>query len=117
LSAEQAGRVRANLQAQAKIRGTGNVAKAVAADAAFHAQFVEFLGNREISRVMDRLRERMQRVITRVFHLAPARIDASCDEHAAIAAAVLAGDGGKAADLVARHLDAGKRLILSPRDG
>jgi DNA-binding GntR family transcriptional regulator len=117
LTAGQADRVRANLQAHAKLCGTGNVAKAVAIDAAFHAQFVEFLGNREISRVMDQLRERMQRVITRVFHLSSGRIDDSCDEHAAIAAAVIDGNGGRAVDLITRHLQLGKRLILSPRDG
>jgi DNA-binding GntR family transcriptional regulator len=117
LSADQAARVRANLQAQARLRGTGPVAKAVAADAAFHAQFIDFLGNREISRVLDQMRERMRRVITRVFHLSPARFDASCDEHTAIAAAVLAGDGDRAVDLLSRHLEQGKRLILSPRDG
>jgi DNA-binding GntR family transcriptional regulator len=117
LSAEQTARVRANVRTQARIRGSGNVTKAVASDAAFHAQFVEFLGNREISRVMDQLRERMQRVITRVFHLSSARIDASCDEHAAIAAAVLDGNGNRAVDLITRHLDMGKQLILSPRIG
>jgi DNA-binding GntR family transcriptional regulator len=117
LTSEQVDRVRANLRTQAKIRGSGNVAKAVAADAAFHAQFVEFLGNREISRVMDQLRERMQRVITRVFHLSSARIDASCDEHAAIAAAVLDGDGSRAVNLINQHLEMGKRLVLSPRHG
>jgi len=117
LSADQAARVRANLQAQARLRGTGHVAKAVATDAAFHVQFIDFLGNREISRVLDQMRERMRRVITRVFHLCPARFDASCDEHTAIASAVLAGEAGRAVDLLTRHLEHGKRLILSPRDG
>ncbi len=84
-------------------------------DAAFHAQFVEFLGNREIPRVYDQLRERMQRGITQVFHLSPARIGTSYAEHEAIAAAVLDGRGGEAADLITQHLERGKRLILSPR--
>jgi DNA-binding GntR family transcriptional regulator len=57
----------------------------------------------------------MQRVVTAVFQISPGRIDTSCDEHRAIAEAVLGGDGRRAADLIARHLELGKRLILSPR--
>jgi DNA-binding GntR family transcriptional regulator len=115
LTADQVARVRANLAAQARLARSGNVAKAVELDAAFHAQFVEFLGNGEILRVIVQLREKMQRVITQVFRLCPARIATSYDEHAAIAAAVIAGDGNRAADLLVRHLELGKRLILSPR--
>ncbi len=76
---------------------------------------MEFLGNGEIMRVIVQLREKMQRVITQVFRICPARMDGSLDEHAAIAAAVLDGDGARAAELIARHLELGKRLILSPR--
>ena len=115
LTAEQAARVRANLRAQARACGTGDAAEGVELDAAFHAQFVEFLGNREIVRVMDQLRERMQRVITQVFHISPARLRSSYDEHTAIATAVIDGHGEKAAALVTEHLERGKRLILSPR--
>jgi DNA-binding GntR family transcriptional regulator len=115
LTPVQVAQVRANLRAQAKLRGTGDVAAGVEADAAFHTQFVEFLGNREILRVVVQLREKMQRVVTQVFRLSPGRIEASYDEHAAIAAAVIDGKGAQAAELVVRHLELGKRLILSPR--
>jgi DNA-binding GntR family transcriptional regulator len=115
LTAEQVARVRENLQAQARLRGTGDVAKGVALDTAFHTQFVEFLGNREILRVVGQLREKMQRVVTQVFRISPTRMETSHDEHAAIAAAVIDGDGPRAAELLVRHLEAGKRLILSPR--
>jgi len=43
------------------------------------------------------------------------RIDTSYDEHRAITEAVIGGEGRRAADLIARHLELGKRLILSPR--
>src|SRR5262249_52244455 len=115
LTPDQVARVRANLQAQARLKGSGDVAKGVELDAAFHTQFVEFLGNREILRVIVQLREKMHRVVTQVFRLSPARIDSSHDEHAAIAAAVIDGDGVLAAELIVRHLELGKRLILSPR--
>jgi DNA-binding GntR family transcriptional regulator len=115
LKPEQASRVRANLQAYARLRGSGDVARGVELDAAFHTQFVEFLGNGEILRVIVQLREKMQRVVTQVFRLCPARIDTSYDEHAAIAAAVIDGNGSRAAEMIVRHLELGKRLILSPR--
>lgn len=115
LTPEQAARVQANLKAQARLRGTGDVAKRVELDAEFHTQFAEFLGNREILRVVGQLREKIQRVVTQVFRLSPTRIDTSYDEHAAIAAAVIGGDGARAAELIIRHLELGKRLILSPR--
>jgi DNA-binding GntR family transcriptional regulator len=115
LTPEQVARVRANLEAQARLRGRPDVAKGVELDAAFHTQFVEFLGNGEALRVLVQLREKMQRVVTQVFRLCPARIDTSYDEHAAIAAAVIDGDGDRAAELLVRHLELGKQLILSPR--
>ena len=115
LSPEQVKRLRANLDAQAKLRGGGELAKGVELDAAFHTMFPEFLGNQEIIRVVGQLREKMQRVLTQVFRLCPNRIDTSYAEHEAIAQAVIAGDGSKAADLIVAHLERGKRLILSPR--
>jgi DNA-binding GntR family transcriptional regulator len=115
LTPDQVARVRANLKAQARLRGAGDVEKGVGLDAEFHTQFAEFLGNREILRVIGQLREKMQRVVTQVFRISPARIDTSYEEHAAIAAAVIAGDGARAAELVVRHLELGKQLILSPR--
>jgi DNA-binding GntR family transcriptional regulator len=115
LTPEQVDRVRANLAAQARLRGTGDVMKGVELDAEFHSQFAEFLGNREILRVVGQLREKMQRVVTQVFRLCPGRIETSHDEHTAIADAVIGGDGARAAELIARHLELGKRLILSPR--
>ncbi|HVK15120.1 MAG TPA: GntR family transcriptional regulator [Gemmataceae bacterium] len=115
LTPDQVSRVRANLKAQSKLRGTGNVPLGVELDAAFHALFVEFLGNREILKVTGQLGEKMQRVVTQVFRLSPGRIEASYEEHVAIANAVIDGRGDEAAGLIARHLELGKRLILSPR--
>jgi DNA-binding GntR family transcriptional regulator len=115
LTPDQVARVQANLEAQARLRGSGDVLQGVELDAAFHTQFVEFLGNGEVLRVIVQLREKMQRVVTQVFRLCPARIDTSYDEHAAIAAAVIDGDGERAAQLLVRHLELGKQLILSPR--
>ena len=48
LAPDQLTRVRENLAAQARIRGTGDVTRAMELDAAFHIQFVESLGNGDI---------------------------------------------------------------------
>lgn len=115
LTPVQIATVQANLQAQAQIQASGDIAQGVELDAAFHTQFVEFLGNGEILRVIVQLREKIQRVVTQVFRLCPARLGTSYDEHAAIAAAVIDGDGARAAALLVEHLELGKRLIFSPR--
>jgi DNA-binding GntR family transcriptional regulator len=115
LTPEQVAGIRANLEAQERLLGSGDVAEGVKLDAAFHLQFVEFLGNGEMLRVIVQLREKMQRVVTQVFRLRPTRFDTSYDEHTAIAAAVIDGDGSRAAELLVRHLELGKQLILSPR--
>jgi DNA-binding GntR family transcriptional regulator len=114
LTAEQVERLRANLKAQ-KALPAGGVRAGVALDTEFHLLFIEFLGNQEILRVMRQLRDKMQRVITEVFQLHPARFDASYEEHLAIARAVIGGDGARAAQLIEAHLERGKQLILSPR--
>lgn len=116
LGPDQVARVRGNLKAQGRLRGSGeDVSKGVELDAAFHLQFAEFLGNGEILRVMVQLRERMQRVVTQVFRICPTRVEGSYEEHSAIAAAVIDGNGARAAELIVRHLELGKQLILSPR--
>jgi DNA-binding GntR family transcriptional regulator len=115
LTPAQAERLRENLQEQDDHRATGDLARGMELDAGFHVLFAEFLGNREIVRMMGQLRERMQRVIAQVFRLHPARFDGSVSEHTAIAQAVVRGDGAKAAALLEQHLQRGRQLILSPR--
>jgi DNA-binding GntR family transcriptional regulator len=112
LTDPQVARLRANLAALKGIAGSGDVASAVVLDAEFHVLFTRFLGNREFLRVMEHLRHKMHRVITKAFHLNPGRIDTSYEEHKAIADLVIAGNGSRAAKLIESHLEKGKQLIL-----
>jgi len=118
LSEAQIARLRANLAALKKIgshagnQGERDVASAVVLDAEFHILFTRFLGNREFLRVMEHLRHKMHRVITKAFHLNPGRIDTSYEEHKAIVDVVIAGKGSRAAKLIESHLEKGKQLIL-----
>jgi DNA-binding GntR family transcriptional regulator len=115
LTAEQKERVRANLKAQAAVRDGRDVPAAVSLDAEFHILFGEFLGNQEILRVMGQLRDKVQRIITKVYQINPGRIASSYEEHRAIADAVLRGEAVQAAQLLEEHLNFGKQHLLSPR--
>jgi DNA-binding GntR family transcriptional regulator len=115
LTEAQIARLRANLQAQSRVRATDSARAAVAVDADFHLLFAEFLGNREILRTMENLRQKMQRIIMQVFHLNPQRIRTSLEEHTAIVELVIAGRGDQAARAIEVHLEQGKQMILSPR--
>jgi len=116
LTREQVAALRANLAAQRRLRGSANVEEMTALDAAFHRLFAEFLGNQEVLRVIGQLRDKMQRIITKVFRLNPGRIDTSYEEHLALAEATIAGEGDRAAKLIEAHLARGKQMILSRRE-
>jgi DNA-binding GntR family transcriptional regulator len=77
--------------------------------------FSEFLGNQEIIRVMTQLIDKTHRVITRVFRAHSSRARSSFAEHEEIARAAIDGEGTKAAGLLEKHLERGRRLILDPR--
>jgi DNA-binding GntR family transcriptional regulator len=117
LTPAQAERLRANLEAQ-QINCQGlDVERGVDLDTQFHMLFCDFLGNQEILRVMGQLRARMHRVISRVYCISPERAVKSCQEHRAIADAVLSGNADLAARRIEEHLEYGKLHLLSPRGG
>ncbi len=115
LSHEQSARLRENLQRQRQAVQRQDLSDAVQLDSEFHMLFLEFLGNREILRVMLHLREKMHRVVARVFAQHQHRIGSSYEEHSAITEAVLTGDADRAVAALEEHLNYGKQLLLSPR--
>tara|TARA_R110002072_G_scaffold145460_1_gene291946 strand:+ start:93615 stop:94328 length:714 start_codon:yes stop_codon:yes gene_type:complete len=115
LTDKQAAFLTASIRQQKQAAKRRDVAQLVARDAEFHMLFCEFHGNREITRVMSQLREKIHRVIGRVFQQLPERLGSSCDEHAAIVDAVLAGDADLAARRMEEHLDYGRQFLLAPR--
>ena len=115
LTDEQASVLTASIRQQKQAAKRRDVAGLVALDAEFHMLFCEFHGNREITRVMSQLQEKIHRVIGRVFQQLPERLVSSCEEHAAIVDAVLAGDADLAAQRMEEHLDYGRQFLLAPR--
>ncbi|MBS0205784.1 MAG: GntR family transcriptional regulator [Planctomycetes bacterium] len=115
LSDENAALLKDNLRQQQQAAKQSNVTTSARLDSAFHTLFCEFLGNQEILRVMLQLREKMHRVVTRVFQQNSDRLAPSYREHKAIADAVLAGDADQATVALEEHLNYGKQLLLSRR--
>lgn len=115
LNDSQAIRLNENLRRQQEAAATDDYTTSVGLDSEFHSLFCEFLGNREIQRVMLHLRARMHRVVTRVFATNPDRIQTGYQEHCTIAKAVLSGDADRAVIALEEHLNYGKQLLLSPR--
>jgi DNA-binding GntR family transcriptional regulator len=117
LTTSQMEEVRINLDAQEANCASRDVQQCVALDAEFHNLFCQFLGNQEILRVMNQLREKIHRVISQVFKLNPERIVTSYKEHCGIADAVVHSEPALAARRVEEHLEWGKKCLLAPRGG
>ncbi|MER3490751.1 MAG: hypothetical protein C4328_12920 [Meiothermus sp.] len=78
----------------------------------FHLVLCEALGNREIMRTMLGLGDRLYRVIHRISSRVPGRLQASYQDHQAIAQAVLSGDAAGAVQQVREHLEYGKSYLI-----
>jgi len=115
LTDEQASALKVCLQRQKQAAKRGDVVELIALDTEFHMLFCKIHGNREIFRVMCQLREKIHRVIGRVYQQQPTRLVASCDEHAAIVEAVLAKDADLSVQRMEEHLDYGRHILLAPR--
>lgn len=115
LTAEQIARMRANLAAQKESVEKRDGATNRQLDAEFHLLWCEFFGNREVIEVMQRLRDRIHRIISRVNSRSPERLSEGLDEHTRIAEAVIAGDGELAAKAIEEHLKLGKLRLLATR--
>jgi DNA-binding GntR family transcriptional regulator len=109
----QVERLRANLRAQKECVNADDPQTLTRLDTDFHLLFCEFLDNREITRVLTHLRDKLHRVILRVMSRAEGRLATAVAEHTAIAEAVIRGKADLAAAGVRRHLEFGKQFLMS----
>lgn len=116
LTPEQKVRLDQNLDAYRQAVRSGDMAANIQLDADFHLLLCEFLGNREVLRVMRQLREKVHRAIHQITIRSPARMDSSLAEHEAIAQAILLGDASAASERMIEHLRNGLRLLYQPED-
>jgi len=112
LTAGQIAALRRNIREQAAAVKAANVAESTRLDTEFHTMLSGLLGNRELSQILTRMREKLHILILGNLTRLPERMAGSYREHAAIAAAVIRGDGPGASELVRKHLDFGRHLIL-----
>lgn len=115
LNPDQINKVEANLEEQQRNLKTKDVELAVSLDADFHSLFCDFLGNREIIRTLDNLRDKIRRVISRVFQSNPERWQQSFKEHCNIFESAREGNPAKVKKAIQDHLELGKRVLLDPR--
>ena len=116
LTAEQARRLERNLHENRRAVRDADVEANVRLDAEFHLLLCEFLGNREITRVMAQLREKVQGAIQQISSRRPERMAGSLAEHQAIADAVVAGNGPAAVERMKAHLHYGLQCLYDRRD-
>jgi DNA-binding GntR family transcriptional regulator len=105
--------LRVNLKEQARAVREGDAAEATRLDTEFHTMVCGFLGNRELSKSLAGMREKLHALILTNLTRVPERMAVSYKEHAAIGAALLRGRGEEAADLVRKHLDYGRQFVLN----
>ena len=105
--------IRANLKAQAKAIREKDAAEATRLDTEFHTLVCGCLGNRELSKSLAGMRDKLNALILANLTRVPERMAVSYQEHAAIAAALLKGRGELAAELVTKHLDYGRQFVLN----
>jgi DNA-binding GntR family transcriptional regulator len=111
LTAAQAAALERNIQENCRAVSAADVPANVQLDADFHLLLCEFAGNREIARVMGRIREKVHSVIHHITSRHSARMEVSLAEHRAIADAILACDATSAADRMRTHLHNGLRCV------
>jgi DNA-binding GntR family transcriptional regulator len=104
LDADAIRRLDRNLNEAQIAVAAGDVSANVRFDAEFHLLLCEFLGNREMTRVMSQIREKAHNVIFQISSRHPQRMATSLAEHVAIAEAIRDGDGTLASERMATHL-------------
>ena len=115
LTPEQTSRLRVNLDAQGRAVKDHDTQTITRLDTEFHLLLCEFLGNREITQTMERLRGKLHRIIMEIQHKSPERAMDGWREHESIAEAVNQGRGEQAAQRIIQHLEWGKKFLVSPR--
>jgi DNA-binding GntR family transcriptional regulator len=107
---DQVARLRQNLKDMDEAVRKKDVKDATRLDTEFHAALCDCLGNGELSQTIWRMREKLHRIISGKLSRTPDRLLTSAQEHAAIANAVIEGDGQRAALLIQKHLEYGLEL-------
>ncbi len=111
LTSEQASRLKRNIGDHRRAVRQGDIAEHIRIDSEFHLLLCDCYGNKEITRAMGQIRDKIHRVMHHISTRFPGRMDGAVTEHEAIASALLSGDGPAAADRMTTHLRNGLQSV------
>lgn len=101
-----------NLMRQQACMGAVDIEQSVRLDGEFHVLLAQLLDNREISKILSQIRDKIYRISQRVHRKNSERLQTNYPEHRAILDAILARDAALAEKLMAEHLESGRKLLL-----
>ncbi|HEV7899990.1 MAG TPA: GntR family transcriptional regulator [Planosporangium sp.] len=113
--ADLVGALEPPLRAMRSARSAGDATAFVEADRGFHEAVVEIAGNRILSDLYHRLRDRQMRMGVASMRMSPDRMDRAIADHEAMVAALRADSPEHWADLVVEHVATTAGYIREPR--
>ena len=96
--------LQAMLAEQAQAVATGDVDRFIEVDAEFHGAVIGASRNAIAVMFARTLRDRQQRLRHHLMRLQPSQLQASLEDHRALAAALEAGDAGRYAEVLSAHV-------------
>jgi DNA-binding GntR family transcriptional regulator len=111
LTAAQASCLKRNLADHRRALRQGDIAEHVRIDSEFHRLLCECYGNKEITRAMGQIRDKLHRVMHHISTRFPGRMSGALIEHEAIVSALVSGDGRAASAEIATHLRNGLQSV------
>ena len=113
VSDELLARLRRALDEQDECARAGDATLFQRLDMEFHLELATCHGNQEMVRVLERLRDRMDRFVHQIVGRHPERIAVSAGQHRDIVAALGVGDGAEAVRRLEGHLRWGRDLMFA----
>jgi DNA-binding GntR family transcriptional regulator len=83
------------------------------ADSQFHLKLAQTYENWEIVQAMEQLQDKLYRIALNVLRKDPSRIQVSYEDHEQILAHIIQKEPDKAVERMVRHLEFGKRILIS----
>jgi DNA-binding GntR family transcriptional regulator len=112
MTATQRDELKSNLRQQRRVAKAGDALASTRFDIEFHRLLAKLVENREIMVWLERCFDKLHRSVLRVNRLSPGRLQKSCDDHEAVATAIMEGRDDDAARLMREHLNFGRQFLL-----
>jgi DNA-binding GntR family transcriptional regulator len=110
---EHAAWFRNNLELQRACTESGDAEQFTILDCDFHCQLAHVYDNKEITRSMDQLQNRMFQILIKVMKRDVSRIRGSYEDHQRIMDCILRQNKKEAEQEIVRHLEYGRQILIS----